>query len=531
MLSSILILLPILLLFISPFLIIIFRIWRPRFAYYWLAGTFTTLFSWLAIFITRPDVPVNLTISFWQPVEIFPTSPQLIVEPASWLFALAAVTILFVVNMVGIASPSLVKGSSPNWMSLAGSSGITGLSLLVMFSANLLTILLAWALIDLTEFMIYLSLSKDRVESERAVIKYSLRAAGIVIGIYAGIVAFVQGLPLSFNELSPVTSSLLVLAITVRIGLIPNTPVLPYRLPTQIGYGALLRIVTTAAHFPLLVKAAQSGSSPQLQAVLWVWTGVTALLSAISWISASDQQAGRHYFIIAFSSLVVASAISGQPQAVIAFGWCLMLPGSLLLISTYRNRWHTILLYLGALVLSGLPYTPGWHSVLLYTGGFRASWLIMLLAQSLLLAGFLLHGLKRTEHKAPAERWAGWMYAWGLTIIILTAYLLAWWSANGSLAIYGQNPDIINSWPAIASLAMIGLIWLISRRTPEPVKKFVSRLSTNISFGRTLKPVWRFFLWFRKLLLFGSQILESQSGILWAMLILVLLISLFTQVS
>lgn len=529
--ASILILLPLFFLFLSPVLIIVFRIWRPRLAYYWLTGTFTTLFAWVLILIARPGLPVDMTISFWQPVEIFPLSPQLSIDPTTWLFALAAITLLLVVNMTSIATSDTEPGNSPDWKSLAGSSGITGLSLLVMFSANLLTTLLAWALIDFVEFIIYLSLAKDRFESERVVIKFSLRAAGIAIGIYAGITGIVQDLPLTFGELSSFTSGLLILAVCTRIGLIPNTPILPQRLPSQAGYGALLRIITTAAHFPLLVKAGQSGAPPQLQAFLWIWTGATAFLSAISWVTATDSRAGRHYLVIGVSSLLAASAMSQQPQAVIAFGWMLMLPGSLVLISTYRNRWQTILLFLAALTVSGLPYSPTWHAVLLYSGNFHPTWLLMLLAQSLILVGFLSHSINLNAQKKPAERWSRWLYAWGGAITILITYLLSWWLIDGKLGADGQNPDLLSSWPPIAILGLIGLIWLVRQRMPEAGKKLLSRLSATISFGKTLTPVWRFFLWLRKLVLFASQILESQSGILWALLILVLIISLFSQAS
>ncbi len=529
--AAILILLPLLLLLISPFLIIIFRIWRPRFAYYWLIGTFAALFAWLGILILQPSLPASLPMGVWRPVEIFPISPQLSIDAPSWLFALAAVTILLAVNLTGIASASSENETSPSWMSLAGGAGITGLSLLVMFSANILTILLAWVFLDIVEFMIYLSLAKDRQESERVVIKFSTRSAGMLIGVYAGINASIQGMPLTLNELTPLTSGTLILAASIRMGLIPNTPILPFRNPPQAGYGALLRIVTTAAHFPLLVKTAQSGASPQFQNFLWLWTGLTALLSAISWISSRDGQSGRHYWIIALSSLVVASSMSGHPQAVIAFGWALMLPGSLILLSGFRNKVLTVLFFLGALAISTLPFTPSWNGVMLYSGGFHAGWLLLIPAQSLILAGYLLQSFKKGSHKPAAERWANWIHHWGMFIILLTTLLLSWWNLSGTLGFPEQSPTLMATWPALVILLLTGFAWLIGRRVPTAVAPIFSRLSANLSFGKILKPVWSFFFLVRRIFLFTSRTLESQSGILWALLILVLLISLFSQVS
>jgi hypothetical protein len=290
-------------------------------------------------------------------------------------------------------------------------------------------------------------------------------------------------------------------------------------------------LVATAAHFPLLVKAAQSGASPQMQTFLWVWTGLTALLSAFSWISANNSQAGRHYWIIALSSLVVASSSSAQPQAVIAFGWSLLLPGSLIFLSNYRNRWSLPLLFLGGLAISSLPYTPTWQSVELYTGSFHVGWLLLLPAHSLILLGFLKHSFTKKTQNAPVERWAAWIYTWGLVIITLVTYLFSWWMFSGNQSATAQTPDLFSSWPALAILGITVFTGLIHRRIPAALSPILTRLSVNLSLGRALKPVWGFFFWVRKILLFVSQTLESQSGILWALLILVLLISLFGQVS
>lgn len=529
MLASYLLLVPLIVLIWSAIQIILLRIWRPRLSYYWLTATFFALISWLAIFLVKTYLPVNLTLSNWQPVEIFPLSLTLSVDPFSWLFALGAITILLAVNLTGIADADRETDNAPDWMSFAGSAGITGLSLFVMFASNILTVLLAWMLLDLVEFIIYLSLAKDRRESEKVVIKFSTRVSGLLIGIYAGISAYAQNLPLALNELTSATSGLLILAVCVRIGLIPNTPILPFQLPQQTGYGALLRLVTTSANFPLLVKAAVSGGEPQLQNFLWIWTGLTALLSAFSWFSSTDIRSGRHYWVIALSCLVIASAINAQPLAVMAWGWTLILPGGLILVSNDRNRWLRALFILGILAMLGLPYSPSWFGWLLFSGNFHIGWLMLLVAQSLVIAGYLIHVLKKSDPTRTTEGWTRWIFAWGLFLIILTTYLLSYWSLQGSLGIAEQNPPLLMSWPVLVILILLLLIWLGDRYIPSKVKDSFSGISEKLSFGIILKPLWSFFFLIRRGLLFISRILESQSGILWALLILVLLISLFSQ--
>ena len=253
------------------------------------------------------------------------------------------------------------------------------------------------------------------------------------------------------------------------------------------------------------------------------------MLSAISWVVSRDSHQGRHYWIVGIASLVVASSASGNPDATLAWGLALLLPGGLILISTYCNRWLTPLFILGALALSGLPYTPNWQSVTFYTREFHPAWILLLASQALFFTGYILHLLKKSQPDNPIERWLGVIYAWGLFLIVLVNYLFAWWMANGSLTISGQQPALLSSWPALFNLVLLPVAWFASGRMPRWVKLF-SKLSAVLSFGKILRPLWTIFYWLRRAFQFISQVLESQSGILWALLLLVLLLSLFSQV-
>lgn len=529
--TSLLILLPLIALLVSPLLIVILRIWKPRFSYYWLASTFSALLAWLSIALLRSYLPLITSIGLWQPVEIFPVSPQFNIDISIWLFAIACVTVLLASNLLGIAGLSERKETTHNWMSLAGGSGITGLSLLVMFSANILTVLLTWMLLDIAEFLVYLSHAKTRADNERAVINLSVRITGLFIGIFAGMSAFVEGMPLALGELSIATSSILILAVCVRIALVPNALILPDNIIPQKVYGIFLRLITTAAHFPLLYKTAQTGADNQLQEFLWIWAGLTALISAVSWYSSNSTQFGVHHWNIVLSSLVVASAMSRNAQAVVAFGWTLLLPGSLILLSDYRNKALTGLYVLGILAISALPFTPTWSSVILYSNSFHISWLLFIPAQILIIGGFIQQILRKDSLDPRLERWERWTHLGGLILILVITFLLSWWAFRGSLGSDWQSPDLLSSWPAIIVLVGIGILWLLARRISKPARFVFSGLQRILSFERLFKPVWSLYFFLRRILLFISRNLESQAGILWALLLLVLIISLYGQIS
>lgn len=527
----VLILSPIFILLLGSLAMIGLRIWRPRLALYWLTATGAALLTLIGVLLLSPHLPATLQISFWQPVEIFPLSPIFSINNAAWLFAVAISTILLASNLTSIANSRPGDEQSPNWSSLTGGLGITCLSLLVMFAGNILTILLAWVMIDLVEFIIYISLTNQAKISERVVIKFAVRSSGSVIGIFALMNAIAQDLPLTLTDLNASTSSLLILAVGFRLGLIPNTPILPISLPAQPGYGALLRLVTSAANLPLLFYTAQSGAPLEIQNILLVWCGITAILSALSWISAHDTQAGRHYWVIGLSSLILASAISRTPLAVIALGWILLLPGSFIMLSTHRNRWLMLLFGLAALAISSLPYTPGWHGVNLFSGGFHLSWLFLLPAQGLFLAGFLRYSFLKPTQTKTEEGWSNLVYFLGLSLIILMTYLMTWWMIQDPSILSRQNPTLTDTWPALVNLLLVLSLWIFRKKITDKESSILTRLSTSISFGKIFKPIWALYFLVRRVFLFVSQTLESPPGVLWTLLIMVLLISLFFQSS
>ena len=231
-----LILLPLILLFLSVVIMIVLRFWRPRFSYFWITATASALLVWVVILIMRLQLPISLRFGLWLPMEIFPASPMLTVDIFSWPFALAIAVIHLASVLTGVASASPGEKASPNWMSWTGGLAITGLSLLAAFSANILAILLTWMLLDLVEFIIYLSLSGDRKESERATAKFSTRVAGILIGIWAYMVAYAQNSSLTLDQLTPVVSSLMIVAASRPPGDHPQFthPALPFAVSARL---------------------------------------------------------------------------------------------------------------------------------------------------------------------------------------------------------------------------------------------------------------------------------------------------------
>ena len=225
------------------------RIWRPRFSLFWLTAAASALAAWLVVLLMQPELPLNLLISFWGPKDLFPLSPVLLADSFTWPLALAVATLHLGSLFAGMATPLRQEEKYFRWKNWAGGLGIAGLTLAVIFSENMLTLLLTWMLLDMVEFAIYLSHATNRQESERVVIQFAVRSAGTGLLLLAVLDAFNSSSSLVFGELSARTSSILLAAAGVHLGLFPNTPILPVSLPAHPAYGVFVRLAGTKADF------------------------------------------------------------------------------------------------------------------------------------------------------------------------------------------------------------------------------------------------------------------------------------------
>jgi formate hydrogenlyase subunit 3/multisubunit Na+/H+ antiporter MnhD subunit len=78
----------------------------------------------------------------WKPVTLFPASPSLLVDHASWPFLFALVSLTLAIILTAAASLQ-----SNYWMTWSNTLLLAGLGILAVISGNLLTLLLAWAVI------------------------------------------------------------------------------------------------------------------------------------------------------------------------------------------------------------------------------------------------------------------------------------------------------------------------------------------------------------------------------------------------
>ncbi len=236
--------------------------------------------------------------------------------------------------------------------------------------------------------------------SLKPVIFLTSRMAGTVLVIWAAVISLANGYPLALQALHPSIIPLLLVALGVRLCVLPpNLPGLSSS-PTPNVLGILLLLAPQAANLVVLSRIA-SLSVPVPKSIWLLGIALVALFSSIAWFSGSGEYQGRGYWLLAASGLALAASSQALPGAVQAWGIALQLSGALMMMASLQIKALRLFLILGGLSLSSLPFTLTWQSVWMVGSPFSVSGWILLLSQLFLLAGYLRFALQKREVFSP----------------------------------------------------------------------------------------------------------------------------------
>ena len=559
-------LIAILLLLFIPAVMSIMRLTRLTTKFLWMAALLGALASWGLIFAARFNLPAEIAPQTWQPVSLLPLSPALRVDELSWPMAMALATLLLAVVLTSAArlerrgllppAPQPALENMPNpvppapqtsqgayWKAWAANLALTGLGLVAVLAGNMLTLLLAWAALDIVEVLILLGQAATSLERGQVVRAFSARLGGVGALLLAGIAAWGQGVQFDFDTSSSLAILFMLAAAGIRLGILPIIAPSLSELPMRIGLGTISRLVPVASSLVLLVRSSSTGVQGTAGLVLLGFAALTGLIGGVGWLRAQDALAGRPYWILAVASLAMAAAILGQPWACLAWSLVALLPGGLLFLSSIKRRYMLVIGLFGVLSLTGLPFSPAWSGTSLFqmassTDGLIIRVLTVLLGlvffvvHVLLIIGYANQVLRSSttppeEQQAKVDRWVWLLYIPGLACLPVIHWVLSWISLRATAEI----PLVMWVEGAVASAAAVGLLVYTSRAVREKRPSLAERRWG--SSGQIYLPLVQFLAWFfRQVALLINVItamLEGQAGILWAFVLLVLALAFLQQ--
>lgn len=511
-------------LFVAGLALLILQFVAPKFRYAWLIATAGALLGWISVFVWQIALPMSLRFPAWEPALLFSQSPTFIGDEIAWAFALSLTTLC-----LGIILTAVVRSNFPAPVTWMGVLILTCLGVLAVVSDNPLTLVLIWAALDFSELFVQLRLLEEPRLSERAVVAFASRTAGILVLLWAGMVSVASGETLDFRQAPPQAGLYLVLAAGLRLGVLPLH--LPYASESalQRGFGTALRMISVASSLILLARIPSSSLNSALTPYLLILTSLAAVYGGWMWLRAPDELDGRAFWIIGMSSLAVAAALRANPIGATAWGCAIVLTGGALFLSSEQNRWLRRALLLGAWGISALPFSltaAGWNSGVVPALLGWLAWPFLIAAHAMLIAGFVRHSQRLTARAIDENQpiWARNVYPIGIGLLLLMTLLLGLFGWSGSL-----KPGNLFASGLVLALSM-GLLWLTPRlRILNPVRAHWVQPTSASLLDRGYQGLWNLYRQLGRLSTSISNVLEGESGIMWTLVFLALFISFFTQ--
>lgn len=508
------------LLFVSSLTMAALRLTRRPAAFAWLVSALGALLAWASILLWQFDLPVSLPSNPWAPVTLFNATPHFEADSYAWLYALSLGALAAAVILT---SPARMAVLSP--VSWIGSVALALLALLAVMADNILTLALAWTAIDLLEYLNTLRISQSPSLNERAVISFSFRAAGTGFAMWAAVVSAAGGQLASLEETPPQAWLFMLLAVGLRLGVIPLR--LAYREDPGLrrGIGSSLRLTAAATSLVVLARLPVGVLDETLLPFLLALVALAAVYAGWKWLSLPDEISARPYWIIGMGALSLAAALRGSPEGSAAWGAALVLFGGLSFLYSSRQAWFTRLFAGLALFLLSLPFTltaTGWMGNFPISGLF---WPLFLSAHAMLVAGYIRHLFRGGDTPfGELPRWAQAAYPLGLAIFVVTILLTGLWGWPGSLQVGAWVIALV----MVALAGLFGLIYLRLRRLfisqqEEPAEVGISHFARMQEFLAGL--LWGLYRLVGRLFGYLSTLLEGDGGLLWTLLLLLIFIA------
>lgn len=522
--------LPILLLLLTTFSLILIRIIRSGFIYFWLIAAIGALFAWSAGWITRLFLPEEFSVLRWDLPGLPLIDWTFTFDPHTWGFSAAVLTLLLANILISAVRGGDISQPRPSWWNLASLTGVSAASLIVTASGSLVGFQITWALMLVLEGLLWLPHLNTSQDGASLAAEFGLRFSAIWLLFLAAARLMTAGQGNSFELNDPLVFSLTMLAAGLRLGIFPPgvTPASRIQLAGSLEPG--LRLAACAPVLMLLHRLSLSDATIPGSGFYWVFAGIAFFHAGTGLIGTRDSIQRQLNWIPAVGALLIFGTLLRLPEWVFQWGLAFLLAGGFMFQYSIRPSWLFPLYLLIALSLLGFPFTPTWMPAeLISTAGilpFLAS-IFLVFAQAFLAAGFLTIAETPATVSVGAERWIWALYLWGLLLLPTMLFLISFQSHPPGW----ERFDPAALFAAILGAGFAASILVLRRTFKTPFHRWADALHELFSLNWLYRAFPLVLVAIRSLLGVIQSLLEGQAGLIWAFLILLLLLTLYAQFS
>lgn len=517
---------PPILLFFSFLLILIFRLSRLKPAILWLVGFSGALLAWISALILRSRLPISLTLFAWK-LPTFPAySPEFNLDQHSWPFVAAVSCLCLASLMISLVNQASLARDQRGWIQWSALLALSSISLCAILPGDLITLIICLTGLDLIEYGSWSATGKGSQSSTPALIFLTSRLAGTMMMVWVASLIVGKGGSLSLGSLDAESIPLMLIAIGVRAGVFPPNSPPAASFPSRLALGVLTLLAPQAANLAALTRIV-AGADFSFPPFWLLGVALAVLFSSSAWLISAEERPAWGRRLVIVSGLALAAGSQALDGAAVAWGAALLLAGALWMLASFQTRSSKPMLLLAGISLSSLPFTLTWQGVWLYGSPLGFSGWLFLVSQLCLLTGYLRFAFQSRPAFPQSEPWKAGMYFVGLSLLVVMILQLTVWQLHPGLST--PLPTLLESWPAFL-LAVLSLASLLAfKRFQLPYERLAAIYRSLFSPGwalrwisRLLRPVAGFFAGV-------NFVLEGQAGVLWAILIFILLVSIMFQ--
>jgi formate hydrogenlyase subunit 3/multisubunit Na+/H+ antiporter MnhD subunit len=498
---------------------------------------FTSVLALALLLAVRGETPVTQIIATWQPVSVFTVPLSFRVDHTAWVLALGLMLVLNATAFMWGGFPGQHR-PAPRALSLL----LTAAALSGIFASNLLTLAVAWGMLDLI-FVLALVVRGGAEVGRRAALAIVLNAVSTVCVWIAALLIENQHGSLYWHLLNPSEDARawLMAAAVLRVGLYPFHQWLPIELGKEPDRSVMIFVVPTIAGLALWVRMASVQALPD-ESLAPLLGALSILIGAIlAWRNA-EPRSSLPFIMLALSGfvgLLAAARSSVDLLTNAALNWMFVVV-SLFIARGFDRRhiyWSGGALLAG-LSLAALPGTLGFIvQQAVITDALQAeAWLILIavvIAQILLIAAGTRLILSDAVESAPTLLLR--KICWAIAIVLGALPLVGFVFAPDLMGESLSTRDLLAELGPIGLLALfapivIGLI--LAWRGPLVQRSASAGQSV---WGRALRLEWLnnavFYLLDRLtgLLRAVASVFEGDGGLLWTAILIVIVIVLYTS--
>jgi len=475
---------------------------------------------WLTLLGIHRYVPTEIGISVWRPVALFQTPLVLSLDTTGWTMAFAIATLLLAIGMTSAARSGSATPATRVFLSVYGALGMAAVT-----AGNLLTMGMAWAMMEVVAFTTSLVLVGRRDIIPREILRLAMQGTSVILLLAAAVLLGSNGVP-GVRGMSAWGYALGLAAAVLRWGLFPAHYPLPSLPGIRRGLGTCLRLLPAGMGMVLIVRLLQ-GDPPLIFLTVLAWFGgVLALVSGITWAFHTDPVRRRPMLVLGLAGLTLCAvgASPASPSEVVALGGsaALVLIGGMVSLAEPHEMWHRWWVLPAVFMLIGGPFSPAQRVLEPLVGSAHAGSAVPgglgLVGGVLLAVGIVRHVEVAASPWPSGESLVKASYAVGIALIPLAAVEI-------SLAI-PTKPSALSVALFLAMAGASALAYYGYVRAGERTRASFERVFGSARLPEPWPDMGSFLASPLNGLVWIGDLFQGDAGLLWILFFLLMLVAI-----